>query len=238
MKRPDRFDKMAETAQAELDSYDLRQSIDGRRRVIAAALRTTHSLGLEEAKRGWEQLELKEATVLISMLRAQIHRLTHGEEIESDRICDHELDARAALDSHRFAALMAYGVSGGPGAWRWASDPEGTILDTASAWERMLAEMREHCRHAAEPAPAERRPVALLVGGHMSRTEAATWIAYAREALDPDGSDLYNLGRDLGEALVVRGPVAMARHARSMRRLDPKYAQLCDFARCCALAVK
>lgn len=98
MKHPDRFDKMAEAAQAEMDSYDLRQSIDGRRRVIAAALRSTHALGLEEAKRGWEQRELiaglplsKEATSLISGLRAQVHRLTHGEEIESDRICDHEL---------------------------------------------------------------------------------------------------------------------------------------------------
>lgn len=81
-------------------------------------------------------------------------------------------EGKEAVDSLRFAALMAYGVRGGPGAWRWASDPEGTTLDTADAWERMLAEMRAAhakgvcaaggmpCDDCDENAPAERKLVA------------------------------------------------------------------------------
>jgi len=52
-------------------------------------------------------------------------------------------DARAALSEHRHAALLAAGIHGGPGAWRWASDPTGTTLDDEAAWERLLGEMRE-----------------------------------------------------------------------------------------------
>ena len=51
-------------------------------------------------------------------------------------------DARAALSEHRHAALFAAGIHGGPGAWRWRSDPTGTILDDEAAWERLLGEMR------------------------------------------------------------------------------------------------
>ncbi len=49
---------------------------------------------------------------------------------------------RAALSEHRHAALFAAGIHGGPGAWRWRSDPQGTILDDEAAWERLLGEMR------------------------------------------------------------------------------------------------
>jgi hypothetical protein len=67
--------------------------------------------------------------------------LTRAEEERSD--------ARAALSEHRHAALFAAGVRGGPGAWRWASDQTGTILDDVAAWERLLGEMRERLgRHA------------------------------------------------------------------------------------------
>jgi hypothetical protein len=52
-------------------------------------------------------------------------------------------DARAALSEHRHAALFAAGIHGGPGAWRWASDPTGTILADEAAWERLLGEMRD-----------------------------------------------------------------------------------------------
>lgn len=50
--------------------------------------------------------------------------------------------AQRETASLRHAALFAAGVCGGPGAWRWASDPEGTILDDVAAWERLLGEMR------------------------------------------------------------------------------------------------
>lgn len=39
------------------------------------------------------------------------------------------------------AALFAYGCRGGPGAWRWASDPTGTTLGDVAAWERLLREL-------------------------------------------------------------------------------------------------
>lgn len=45
--------------------------------------------------------------------------------------------------SHRHAALLAAGIHGGPGAWRWAFDPTGAILDDEAAWERLLGEMRD-----------------------------------------------------------------------------------------------
>lgn len=62
---------------------------------------------------------------------------------------------RTEPDRLRFAALMAYGVRGGPGAWRWASDPMGTTLDTETAWERMLSEMRA-ARGGGEAPPCYR----------------------------------------------------------------------------------
>ena len=123
-------------------------------------------------------------------------------------------DARAALDSHRFAALMAYGVRGGPGAWRWASDPEGTILDTEAAWERMLGEMRAAhakgvcaaggmpCDDCDENATAERKPTTwqphpdggefltvpgtpgVHLGAWVNPTHGPTWSA----AFDKQGS--------------------------------------------------
>lgn len=42
----------------------------------------------------------------------------------------------------RHEALFAAGVRGGPGAWRWATDPAGMTLDDAGAWARLLGEMR------------------------------------------------------------------------------------------------
>lgn len=44
----DRFEEMAERVQLDMESYALRQSIDGRRRVIAEALRATYERGAEE----------------------------------------------------------------------------------------------------------------------------------------------------------------------------------------------
>jgi hypothetical protein len=52
-------------------------------------------------------------------------------------------EGKEAVASLRHAALFAAGIHGGPGAWRWASDPTGTILDDVAAWERLLGEMRE-----------------------------------------------------------------------------------------------
>lgn len=51
--------------------------------------------------------------------------------------------AQRETASHRHAALLAAGIHGGPGAWRWASDPSGTALDDVAAWERLLGEMRD-----------------------------------------------------------------------------------------------
>ena len=59
-------------------------------------------------------------------------------------------EGKEAVASLRHAALLAAGIHGGPGAWRWDSDPTGTILDGVAAWERLLGEMRERA--------ARRRP--------------------------------------------------------------------------------
>jgi hypothetical protein len=53
------------------------------------------------------------------------------------------------LAERTYAALMAAGVRGGPHAWRWASDPIGTTLGDAAAWERLLGELRERSAQAA-----------------------------------------------------------------------------------------
>lgn len=60
--------------------------------------------------------------------------------------------------SLRHAALFAAGIHGGPGAWRWRSDPQGTTLDDTEAWERLLGEMREWAwweQNPQEPAASE-----------------------------------------------------------------------------------
>ena len=75
-------------------------------------------------------------------------------------------DARAALSGHRHAALFAAGIRGGPGAWRWASDPSGTTLDDVSAWERLLREMRERARPLESPDMEEQAYLARRAGGH------------------------------------------------------------------------
>lgn len=46
----DRFEEMAERVQLDLESYWLRQSIDGRRRVIAEALRAAYERGAGEGR--------------------------------------------------------------------------------------------------------------------------------------------------------------------------------------------
>lgn len=51
-------------------------------------------------------------------------------------------EGKEAVAALRHAALLAAGVHGGPGAWRWASDPTGTTLADEAAWERLLGEMR------------------------------------------------------------------------------------------------
>ena len=51
--------------------------------------------------------------------------------------------AQRETASLRHAALLAAGIHGGPGAWRWARDPAGTILDDVAAWERLLEGMRD-----------------------------------------------------------------------------------------------
>jgi len=81
-------------------------------------------------------------------------------------------DARAALSEHRHAALLAAGIHGGPGAWRWANDPAGTTLTDEAAWERLLGEMRDdstiaHFAKQWEPPTAERKPVAGWEIGHV-----------------------------------------------------------------------
>lgn len=45
----DRFSEMAERVLLDMESYALRQSIDGRRRVLADALRAAHARGVDEA---------------------------------------------------------------------------------------------------------------------------------------------------------------------------------------------
>lgn len=44
----DRFDELAERVQLDCESYAFRASLDGRRRVIADALRAAHARGMEE----------------------------------------------------------------------------------------------------------------------------------------------------------------------------------------------
>jgi hypothetical protein len=73
-------------------------------------------------------------------------------------------DALAALSDHRHAALLAAGIHGGPGAWRWRSDPQGTILDDAEAWERLLGEMREATAYREQCRAAMARGECLTCG--------------------------------------------------------------------------
>lgn len=47
----DKFDEMAERVQDDCESYVLRASLDGRRRVIAEALRKAYELGFEAKAR-------------------------------------------------------------------------------------------------------------------------------------------------------------------------------------------
>ena len=108
----------------------------------------------------------------------------------------------------RHATLFATGVRGGPGAWRWASDPAGTTLDDVAAWERMLGEMRERACTGADwcpvhdhAEPAERKPVAgwrpptrmteyhnLSIGGHFANAfdNGEWWVdgGHIRKAAD------------------------------------------------------
>lgn len=76
--------------------------------------------------------------------------MSHGTRLFSYEDRDEIARLTAALDaaqretaSLRHAALLAAGIHGGPHAWRWRSDPQGTILDDTEAWERLLGEMRE-----------------------------------------------------------------------------------------------
>ena len=46
----DRFDEMAERVQLDMEAYVLRQTIDGRRQVIANALRSEYERGLAEIR--------------------------------------------------------------------------------------------------------------------------------------------------------------------------------------------
>lgn len=62
----------------------------------------------------------------------------YGNTPRQKAVAEVERAVRAATASLRHAALFAAGVRGGPGAWRWASDP----VDDEAAWERLLVEMR------------------------------------------------------------------------------------------------
>ena len=75
--------------------------------------------------------------------------MSHGTRLFSYEDRDEIARLTAALDaaqretaSHRHAALFAAGIHGGPGAWRWASDPPGTSLDDVAAGERLLGALR------------------------------------------------------------------------------------------------
>ena len=102
--------------------------------------------------------------------------------------------AQREAASLRHAALLAAGIHGGPGAWRWASDPTGTILDDVAAWERLLGEMREA---TASPTPAIYCPNCEATGfppsGHAWPSLEPWWI---------DGAKL--CCTECGACLVVR----------------------------------
>ena len=76
-------------------------------------------------------------------------RMTLDRDAEIDRLTVALDAAQRETASLRHAALFAAGVRGGPGAWRWASDPQSTTLGDVAAWERLLGEMRERASHTS-----------------------------------------------------------------------------------------
>ena len=109
--------------------------------------------------------------------------MSHGTRLFSYEDRDEIARLTAALDaaqretaSHRHAALFAAGIHGGPGAWRWASDPTGTILTDEAAWERLLGEMRERTgrRAPVQGTPKKRGPGTIAWDEHV-----LAWSAYA-----------------------------------------------------------
>ena len=99
-------------------------------------------------------------------------RMTLDRDAEIDRLTAALDAAQRETASHRHAALFAAGIHGGPGAWRWASDPTGTILDDAAAWERLLGEMR---KRAGRRAPVQ--------GEHNKRDRGPGTIAWDEHVL-------------------------------------------------------
>ncbi len=82
-------------------------------------------------------------------------------------------------DSHRHAALLAAGIHGGPGAWRWRSDAPGTILDDTEAWERLLVEMAHGSALQWEDVPGALQSRARLCGNDASAPRVYLRIRYS-----------------------------------------------------------
>ena len=80
-----------------------------RARLTAAEQRAGEALSTAAVLRS--QLDEADATLDLvrqqrTALERQVHRLTHDEEIESDRLCAHALDVQAELDAARASATL------------------------------------------------------------------------------------------------------------------------------------
>ena len=99
--------------------------------------------------------------------------------------------AQRETASLRHAALLAAGIHGGPGAWRWRSDPQGTTLDDVEAWERLLGEMAHGPSLQWEDVPG------------VLRSRARLWGNGARAPpvyLQPRDSDVWHIEYMMGLA--------------------------------------
>ena len=88
-------------------------------------------------------------------------------------------EGKEAVASLRHAALFAAGIHGGPGAWRWRSDPQGTILDDAEAWVRLLGEMAHGPSLQWEDVPGALQSRARLCGNGASAPRVYLRIHYS-----------------------------------------------------------
>lgn len=107
----------------------------------------------EDTRGKWEHSSAKADATFWASARTDVLRLLATTDA-----------AHRETASLRHATLFAAGVRGGPGAWRWASDPQGTILDDVAAWERLLDEMREATAYREQCNAARARGECLTCG--------------------------------------------------------------------------
>ena len=153
------------------------------------------------------------------------HRLG-GQKLQV--VVDHVLaDARSVADSEykgglrsdefnrMNAALFGAGIKGGPGGWRWHSDPAGTTFGTLAAFCRLMLERLD----IGDAPEEERAPTLPLDREHLGRIVREVWIAWAKEQPNPKPSWLVpweglsepdkEVDRRIGKRLAMEGVVVI-----------------------------